>query len=271
MAGADSLRAPHVNRGAPSVQQRSEGTPRGTSIAPGLSPRRIMKKLCPVLVGLLLYMGPSVPSAWADPFAVQDGRLFGDPFGGALIWNSGIPPDAFGGLGVASGEFTLSPTFNPEIVQPGQQFTLTAIFGGTLAGEVSVPSAGGHDVDVRGTGDLHMTSAPLLAPAPFPGGADEFGFISLTTAFSMSGILEGTLLEVVDQTSHPLGSFRTEVFGHGTATVLLQPLFETGNYQLALFDGTFEPVPEPGTIMLLGFGAATLAARHARRHKAAAH
>jgi hypothetical protein len=90
-----------------------------------------MKKLCIVLVGLLLYMGPSVPSAWAEPFAINDGRLFGDRHGGALIWLSGIPPDAFGGVGLSSGEFTFpGSTFNPEIVQPGQQFTLTGIFAG---------------------------------------------------------------------------------------------------------------------------------------------
>jgi len=225
-----------------------------------------MKKLCPVLVGLLLYLGPSVPSAWAEPFRVQDGSLQT----GVLLWNSGIPPDAFGGVGLSSGEFTFSDvTFNPEIVQPGQQFTLTAIFAGNLAGEVGVPSAGGHDVDVRGTGDLRVTSGRLLAPTPFPGGADEFGFISLTTAFSMSGILDGSLLEVFDQTSRPIASFRNEVFGHGSATVLLQPLVETGNYEvLGLFDGTFEPVPEPSTIVLLGLGGVTLAARVARRHKA---
>ena len=227
-----------------------------------------MKKLCPVLVGLLLYIGPSVRSAWAEPFAIHDGRLFGGGFGGALIWNSGIPAGAFGGVGLSSGEFTLGSTFNPEIVQPGQQFTLTQIFAGNLAGEVGVPSAGGHDVDVRGTGDLRMTSGRLLAPAPFPGGADEFGSISLTTVFSMSGVLAGTLLEVHDGTRHPIGSFRTELFGHGSATVVLQPLFETGNYEVRGFEGTFEPVPEPSTIVLLGLGGVTLAARLARRHKA---
>jgi hypothetical protein len=222
-----------------------------------------MKKLCPVLVGLLLYMGPSVPSAWAESFRIQDGS-----FNGVLFWNS-IPAGALGGVGATSGEFRgFELTRNPEIVQPGQEFTLTDIFTGNLAGEVGVPSAGGHDVDVRGTGDLRMTSGRLLAPAPFPGGADEFGFISLTTAFSLSGILDGTLLEVFDQTSRPIASFRNEVFGRGSATVLLQPLFETSNYQVVLFDGTFEPVPEPSTIVLLGLGAVTLTARVARRHKA---
>jgi len=154
-------------------------------------------------------------------------------------------------------------------VQPGQQFTLTEIFAGNLAGEVEVPAAGGHDVLIRGTGDLRMTSGRLLAPAPFPGGADEFGFISLTTAFSMSGVLDGTLLELLDDsTLHLISSFRNEVFGNGTATVVMQPLFETGNYEVVSFDGTFEPVPEPGTIVLLGLGAVTLASRVARRHKA---
>jgi hypothetical protein len=224
-----------------------------------------MKKFCPVLMGLLLYLGPSVPSAWAESFRIQDGTLGG----GGLFWNSGIPADAFGGFGLSSGEFTLGGvTFNPEIVQPGQQFTLTEILGGkgNMAGEVGVPSAGGHDVDVRGTSDLRVTFGRLLAPAPFPA---DFGFIELTTAFSISGVLNGILLEQLeDSTLRPLGSFRTEVFGHGSGTVILQPLFETSNYQVVEFDGTFEPTPEPGTIVLLGLGAVTLATRVARRHKA---
>jgi len=225
-----------------------------------------MKKLCPVLVGLLLYLGLSAPSAWAESFRIQEGFLRCC----SLFWNSGIPPGAFGGVGASPVEITLTPpTFNPEIVQPGQQFTLTEIFAGNLAGEVEVPAAGGHDVLIRGTGDLRMTSGRLLAPAPFPGGADEFGFISLTTAFSMSGVLDGTLLELLDDsTLHLISSFRNEVFGNGTATVVMQPLFETGNYEVVSFDGTFEPVPEPGTIVLLGLGAVTLASRVARRHKA---
>jgi hypothetical protein len=224
-----------------------------------------MKKLCSVLVGLLLYIGPSVPSAWAESFRIQDGT-----FNGVLFWNS-IPAGALGGVGAFSGEFRGfdTPTRNPEIVQPGQEFTLTDIYTGNLAGEVGVSSVGGHDVDVRGTGDLRMTSGRLLAPAPFPGGADEFGFISLTTAFSLSGVLDGTLFEQLeDSTSRPIASFRNEVFGHGSATVVLQPLFETSNYQVVSFDGTFEPVPEPSTIVLLGLTSLTLAARVARRHKA---
>jgi hypothetical protein len=49
----------------------------------------------------------------------------------------------------------------------------------------------------------------------------------------MSGVLAGTLLEQLDDgTLHSIGSFRNEVFGRGSGTVLLQALFETGNYQV---------------------------------------
>lgn len=68
------------------------GTPwrraRGTRLALRLPPRRIMKKLCPFLVGLLVYMGPSIPSACAESFAIQDGRCCSPFFpiqGGTLI------------------------------------------------------------------------------------------------------------------------------------------------------------------------------------------
>ena len=46
-----------------------------------------------------------------------------------------------------------------------------------------------------------------------------------------------------------------------SAIVLLQPLVETGNYQVAVFDGAFEPVPEPSTIVLFGLGVVILTAR----------
>jgi hypothetical protein len=241
-------------------QLRASG---GIRLASGRTPRRIMKKLCPVLAGLLLYLGPSVPSAWAESFRIQDGAFLG----GGFRWDSGIPPDAFGGVGVASGEFTFGGTFDPVIVEPGQQFTLTNIGVGNLAGEVGVPSAGGHDVDVRGTADLRVTFGRLLAPAPFPGGGDD-GFIFLTAAFSMSAVLDGTLLEQLeDSTLRPISTFRNEVFGQGRATVVLQPLFETRTYEVVSTFGTFDPVPEPGTIVLLGLGGVMLAALVARRRQ----
>jgi hypothetical protein len=141
-----------------------------------------------------------------------------------------------------------------------------------MGGEIGVPSAGGHDVDVRGAGDLQLTSGRLIAP-PFSIGADP-GFIELTTAFSMSGVLDVTFFEVSNGGSHSIGSSRNDVFGHGRAIVLLQPLFENGNYQVASFDGTFQPVPEPSTIVLLGLGGVVVAARSTRRlckSQAAAH
>jgi len=162
----------------------------------------------------------------------------------------------------------LGGTFNPEVVLPGQQFTLAATFAGDVGGEVGVPSAGGHDVDVRGTSDLRVTSGRLMAP-PLPGGA-EAGFIDLTTHFSMSGVLDVAFFEVSDAGRHPIGASRNDVFGRGNAIILLQPLFETGNYQVAAFDGTFEPVPEPSTIVLLGWGVVILATRTISRRAARA-
>ena len=81
----------------------------------------------------------------------------------------------------------------------------------------------------------------------------------------MSGVLDVTFFEVSNGGSHAIGSARNDVFGHGTAVVLLQPLFETGNYQVASFDGTFQPVPEPSTIVLFGLGGVIAAARSINR------
>jgi hypothetical protein len=225
-----------------------------------------MKTLFSFLVGLLVSLGPGVPSAWAEPFAIQDG-LLGEGF---LQWFSGVPAGALGGVGVTSIEFRgFGLTLDPEIVQPGQPFTLTEVFVGPFAGEAG-GSFNGHDVDVRGTGELRVTSSGLLAPAPFPGPG---GLIELTTTFSMSGVLAGTLFEVVnDGALHPIASFRNELFGHGSGTIGLQPVFDTGNYEVLPLFGTFEPeapVPEPGTIVLMGLSSVTLAARGLRRHKAA--
>jgi hypothetical protein len=224
-----------------------------------------MKRLFPFLVGLLVSLGPVIPSAWAEPFAIRDGSLGG----GVLFWFS-VPAGALGGVGVTSEEFRVSGgTLNPEIVQPGQPFTVTEILSGTFAGEAGGVSTV-HDVDGFGTADLHVTSGRLLAPAPFPGPG---GLIFLTTTFSMSGVLAGSLFEVFnDGAVHlPIASFRNDVFGHGSGTIILQPLFETGNYEVLPLFGTFEPgapVPEPGTIVLLGLSGITLAARGSRRHKA---
>jgi hypothetical protein len=221
-----------------------------------------MKKLCPFLVGLLVFMGPSVPSACAESFAIQNGSL------GPFFWDS-VPSGALGGVGVNQVEFRFpSDELTPGIVQPGQQFTLTEVMSGEFHGEGNlVPS--GHDADLFGTGDVRVIAAPVLAPAARPAPGD---FIFLTTTFSMSGVLAGTVFEAqLAAPGRPIASFRNEVFGHGSATITLQASVETGNYEVFPLFGAFEPgapVPEPATIVLLGLGGVTLVARGSGRHKA---
>jgi hypothetical protein len=73
-----------------------------------------MRTLCTVLASLLVSLGLSLSPAWADPFRVQDGTLRGDVNGGAVLnWNGGIPSDAFGGLGLSSGAFTIEGDLQP--------------------------------------------------------------------------------------------------------------------------------------------------------------
>jgi hypothetical protein len=95
-----------------------------------------------------------------------------------FFWNS-VPSGALGGVGANQVEFGFEFRLTPEIVRPGQQFTLSDVMAGEFNGHDNlVPS--GHDADLFGTGDLRVIAAPVLAPAPRPAPGD---FISLPTTF----------------------------------------------------------------------------------------
>ncbi len=206
---------------------------------------------CAVVLTLL-----GVPcAAQAETFVVEDGVLHGNTFHWNWTGAVPVPRSALGGVGVTGAEMSFSlAEFDPAVLAADTRFVMTRVVHGAYSGFVNL---GGGDGDVAGEGSLRFTTGPLETPASFPGAVDELGLLALSTPFSMTGFVSGTVRASGD-TNDILGSFANRLTGVGTATVYLQPDTTIGQFTTIGIDAHFQPgapVPEPSTLVLSGLAA----------------
>jgi hypothetical protein len=217
--------------------------------------------------------------AWADPLVIQSGyfgRSGGDPAAFYLV-GEGL---TVGGILFRGGEdfgpyrtcAYQSPCNVGDMIDFSSSFTGPAFpsgpitFGGQL---VTTPPEYPNFVLLA---DFRIAGPTVAVP---PIGSDDTA--RLTEAFTFSGSLIGHAAQGSYE-GYVLGPqlFATSLFGRGHADLVLVPRPTCPNFDCApappfhvgLLDYRFEPVPEPGTLVLFGIGSGAMAlARAARRRR----
>jgi hypothetical protein len=217
-----------------------------------------MSRFSPLVVvscaALLVAAAPVETSA--DPIQITDGRLEIAGLGGTLFLAAEPGFTFLGGLTVVGGFFGPSVSCLP--CAPGASVNLNALWGGN---------------DLHGTatfGGITYEGLGSLAPG------SSFGTVEFTSAASLTAPLDGVVATLVG----PFG-FQGHFFfpgadpespsftGAGTATVTL---FRPSNdipwsFQSAVYEfgDASAPVPEPGTLLLVGTVLAGLGASASRQ------
>ena len=159
----------------------------------------------------------------------------------------------------------LDPILNCAPCTPGSAFNVSTTLAVTdWAGRATVDGETYESVYFRGLFDF--TSGSVIVPDIPPGqsGPDNEGLSHELTGFTFTGRLAG--FAAPGPAGAPL--FSADLSGGGVAVVAFSNFPPESGTRVAQLDYQFESVaatPEPGSLLLLGSGAAWIAARWSRR------
>ncbi|HVL69074.1 MAG TPA: PEP-CTERM sorting domain-containing protein [Vicinamibacterales bacterium] len=212
-------------------------------------------------VAFALFLSSSV--ALADPVRIVTG-------GGLHTGNYDT------GFNLAGANFSfmisqwLDPLVNCGPCVPGSALDLSATLAvrDWAAGRATIDGHTYESVFFNGSFTFDAGSVTVPAMAPGQSGPDAQGLTRLFTNFLFTGTLAG--FADASLTGTPL--FSMQLIGDGIVRVAFSNYPAESGIHVLQLDYVFDeqaPVPEPGSLLLFGSGAAWLAARWRRRHHAA--
>jgi len=213
-----------------------------------------MKTVCLAFAVVL-----SSSAAFADPVRIV---RFGDVYTGNYDTGFNLAGTGFSFM-VSQ---TLEPLVNCQPCVPGTAFnpSTTLTVAGWDAGNATLDGQTYDPMYFRGA--LDFDAVPLTVPDMPPGqsGPDSEGLSRVLTTFAFTGTLSG--YADASLTGTPL--FTTQLMGSGLVAAAFSNYPPETGIRVLQLDYHFSdvaPTPEPGTLLLLGSGAAWVAARSRRR------